>query len=180
MQNVKIIFIPGNGGDGTSLYGWFADIKDHFEKKGIKVLAPVYPDSDLARMEYWLPFLKALEPDENTIFVGHSSGAIAAMRYAEKYPILGSVLVCAYYTDLGLESERLSGYFETPFDWDAIQKNQKWILQFNSTNDPFIEVEEARFVHEKLHSEYYELHQGHFENDSLPELIDALREKLSK
>ena len=179
LGKIKIIFVPGNGGDGNSLYGWFSYLKNEFEKMGLEVLAPVYPDPALARAEYWLPFIENLKPDDKTILIGHSSGAIAIMRLAEKHKILGSVLVSAYCTDLGMESEKLSGYFNKPFDWEAIKKNQNWIIQFNSIDDPFIPITEAHFVHEKLNSEYYELTQGHFyPQDTFPELLNAVKLKL--
>lgn len=47
----------------------------------------------------------------------------------------------------------------------------------------WIPIEEARFVHQKLNSEYYEsFHDGHFGGDSekltFPELFQALKAKL--
>ncbi len=89
---MKAIFIPGNGG-GTPKDNWFPYLKRELEKLGITVIDQNFPDSDLARAKYWLPFIKTLGADENTILVGHSSGATAAMCYAEKNKILGSVLV---------------------------------------------------------------------------------------
>lgn len=58
-----------------------------------------------------MPFLKNdIKADEHTILVGHSSGACAAMRFAEQNPILGSILIGTTHTDLGIERERLNGY----------------------------------------------------------------------
>lgn len=181
---IKAIFIPGNGG-GTPRDNWFPYVKKELEAMQITVIAKDFPDNVFARQEYWLPFLKKLEADENTILIGHSSGAIAAMRFAEKNKILGSVLVGTYYTDLGDESEKKSGYFDRPWDWEAIAKNQKWIVQFNSSDDPWIPIEEARFVHEKLKTTYFEYtNQGHFGGDyfkeTFPELIDAVKKRLSR
>lgn len=174
-KNIKVIFVPGNGGDGNTSYGWFPYVKNELEKQGIQVVSPVFPDGRLARAEYWLPFIESLRTDENTILIGHSSGAIAAMKYAEGHKILGSVLVSTYYTDLGLESERLSNYFNKPFDWQKIKENQKFIIQFNSTNDHFIPIEEAHFVHDKLGTDYYELTEGHFQQTNFSQLIQVLK-----
>lgn len=181
---MRAIIIPGNGGEKPT-DNWFPYLKKELEKIGIKVDVPEFPDPILARSSYWVPFIKnTLKPDENTILIGHSSGAIAAMRFAEKNQILGTVLVAAYHTDLGLENEKISGYFDTPWDFDAIRKNQKWIIQFASLNDPWIPIEEARFVHENLNSDYHEfIDQGHFGGDyykeTFPEAIEAIQKKMS-
>jgi predicted alpha/beta hydrolase family esterase len=73
--------------------------------------------------------------------VGHSSGALAAIRVAEICPILGSVLVGAYHTDLGIEKEKLSGYFDRAWNWKKIKTNQNWIVLFASQDDPWIPID---------------------------------------
>lgn len=180
---MKAIFIPGNGGGGPK-DNWFPYLKTELEKLNVEVIASEFPDSQLARESYWLPFLKNdLKADEQTILIGHSSGAIAAMRLAETQRILGSVLVGSYHTDLGLSTEKQSGYFDRPWNWSSIIQNQGWIIQFASPTDPWIPIEEARFVHEKLNTDYYELpNQGHFGGDyykpEFPELLAALKVKI--
>lgn len=182
MKNAKVILIHGNGG-GTGEDNWFPYVKKELEKAGIEVLNPTFPDNKLARAEYWLPFIKELGADENTILIGHSSGAIAAMRFAEKNQILGSVLVGGYYTNLGDEGEEQSGYFDSEWNWKKIKNNQKFIIQFNSKDDPWIPISEARCIHEKLNTEYYETEtDGHFGGDKeyleFPKLIEVLKTKL--
>jgi hypothetical protein len=180
---MKVIFVPGNGGGGPN-DNWFPYLKREFEKLNIEVIASEFPDNFVARESSWVPFLKnELKADDQTILIGHSSGAIAAMRLAEKSPILGSVLVGAYHTDLGNPLEVEAGYFNRPWDWESIKKHQKWIIQFASINDPWIPIEEARFVHEKLDTEYYEfLDQGHFGGDyrklEFPELFKAVVDRI--
>ena len=176
---MRAILIHGNG-DSKPTDNWLPYLKRELEKLDIQVDAPQFPDTKLARAFYWLPFLDELKPDENTIIVGHSSGAIVAMRYAEKHKILGSALIGTYYTDLGYETEKLSGYFDTPWNWDAIKKNQQWIIQFAGKNDPWIPIEEAHVVRDRLNTIYYESpDQGHFGGDyykeTFPELLEAIK-----
>lgn len=176
MNAIKIIFIPGNC-NSTTHDNWFPSAKVKFEQQGLQVVAADFPDPDLARESYWIPFLlKELKADHNSILIGHSSGAIAAMRFAEQYQIFGSVLVGTYYTDLGMEKEKLSGYFDRDWNWERIRNNQKWCSIFASQDDPWIPVEEARYVHAKLNCEYHEYkNQGHFGGDyfkpDFPELV---------
>ncbi len=179
---MKAILIPGNGG-GTPQDNWFPYLERELPKLGIEVINTQFPDPVLARREYWLPFLTGLGAGEDTILIGHSSGAVAAMRYAQENKILGSVLVGACYTDLGVESEKESHYYDDPWNWEAIRSNQEWILQFASTDDPFIPIEEARVVHEHLGTDYREYtDRGHFGYPEpqleFPELVEAVKQKI--
>ena len=177
---VKVIFIPGNGGGNTN-DEWFPYVKKELEKIGCEVISPgEYPDSVIARMNIWLPFIDSFKPDENTILLGWSSGAVASMRYTEKHKIFGSVLIAPCYTDLGFERETESGYYDAPWDWENIKNNQKWVIQFSSTTDPYIPLTESRFIHEKIGSEYYEIDAGHFyPKTEFPELIEAVINKIN-
>lgn len=181
--DVKIILIHGNG-NSTPYDNWLPYVKVSLERLGFTVIARQFPDAELAFASSWLPFLKnELHADDNSVLIGHSSGALAAMRYAENHKILGSILVSAMYTDLGIESEKLSGYFDQPWQWDSIKNNQQWIVQFASTDDPWIPIEEPRFIHKKLSTEYYECtDQGHFGGNNnkptFPELVKAFTQKI--
>lgn len=183
-KQLKIIFIPGNGGgDINAPDGWFPYLKKEFEAQELTVISQNFPDPVYARKQYWLPFLEKLGADENTILIGHSSGAVAAMRYAEEHQILGSVLVAGEHTDLGHPSETISGYYSDPWNWEQIKQNQQWIIQYHSTDDPFIPIDEARFIHEKLESEYYEYtNQEHFGYPTpkleFPELVSLVCNKI--
>lgn len=177
------MLIPGNGNTDMSEI-WLPYAKAKLEELNIKVIAKNMPDPELARKSYWLPFIeKEIGQGDDVILIGHSSGAVAIMRYLETHKVKGAVLIGVCYTDLGLENEKVSGYYDEPWKWDVIKKNADWIIQFGSLNDPYIPIEEMRFTHDKLNTEYYEYpDQGHF-NDvnkiEFPELIDALKKHLS-
>ncbi|AKM79354.1 MAG: hypothetical protein UX85_C0002G0049 [Candidatus Beckwithbacteria bacterium GW2011_GWB1_47_15] len=183
VNKVKIIQIHGNGG-GSGKDNWHPYVHRELKKLKLKVLTPDFPDPVLAREKYWLPFLREeLKADKNTILIGHSSGAIAAMRFTEKNQLLGSILVASYYTDLGDKEEKASGYFDRPWQWDKIRKNQKWIVQFASIDDPYFPIKEPLFIHQKLNSEYHQyLDKGHFGADKkkkkFPEIVAVIKNKL--
>ena len=111
--------------------------------------------------------------------MGHSSGAVAAMRFAQEHKIAGSVLVAAYHTDLGMETEKKSGYFDEAWNWKSIKRNQNWTVLFASQDDPWIPVDQPRYIHEQLNCEYHEFgNQGYFGGDydkaTFPELSRAI------
>lgn len=184
-MNQKVVLIPGNG--GSSVNGnWFPSVRIELEEAGLEVIARSFPDPELARASYWIPFLlNEVGVDERTILIGHSSGAIAAMKLAEQQRILGSVLVGAYHTDLGMETERASGYFDKPWQWERIKNNQNWIALFASQDDPWIPIDEARHIHTQLDCEYHEYkNQGHFGGDydklTFPELSFSIVQNLKR
>jgi len=179
----RIVFVPGNGGS-TTHDNWFPYVQAALKAHGHEVIAATFPDPVLAREAFWIPFLlDELKVDKNTVLIGHSSGAIAAMRFAETHQILGSVLVGTYYTHLDVESEKKSGYFDRPWQWDVMKRNQQWTVVFASQDDPWIPVSEPRFVHQQLNCEYHEYtNQGHFGGDyhkpEFPELVTAVLKNL--
>lgn len=177
----KVVIVHGNGGC-TNQEVWIPWVKAELEKNNITVITPTMPDNVEAKASIWLPYLRdKLHCDENTIIIGHSSGAVAAMRYAEQYKLLGSVLVGACYTDLGYASERISGYYDVPWHWETIKKNQQWIIQFASSDDPFIPIQEPRYINKQLDTDYYEFtDQGHFVNKTIPFLVPIILKKLER
>lgn len=155
MSLPRVIILPGNGCSGGSIrecnwYGWMEDELRNSNKFS-EVLLRDMPDPVEAKEKIWLPFiLHELKVDENTIVIGHSSGAVACMRLLETTKLLGCVLVCACHTDLDDANEKLSGYYDRPWNWKVIKGQAKWIIQYHSSDDPFIPISEADYVAEKL------------------------------
>ena len=133
-----------------------------------------FPDPYRCRESIWMPHVQKLMADHDPskiVVVGHSSGAACAMRLLEKMgasnPIAACVLVAAAHTDLGDEDERLSEYFNRPWNWNLMAQGAKNIVLFHGTDDHLIPVNEARHIADKLssapHFEYREMNgKSHF------------------
>lgn len=172
------ILIPGNGGCSPA-DGWYPWVERELQALGLDVINRQFPDSVKARAQFWLPFLEELGAGEDTILIGHSSGAVAAMRYAETHVLLGSVLVGVCHTDLGDAFEAQSGYYAAPWPWARIRGNQQFIAIYNSTDDPHIPIAEARHVAAQLKASYFEFtDRGHFTGSTLPEVVEFIRRRL--
>lgn len=178
-----VVIVPGNGsGDifRANWYGWL------FEKlnsiSGVTCNMKNMPDPVRAKQSIWLPFMKdELKVDCESIIVGHSSGAAAAMRYAETNKVHGIVLVSAYTTDQGDELERSSGYFDRPWEWNAIKSNVSWICQFASTDDPFLPWNEQEEVANQLNCELHKYDtKGHFMSSTFPDLLKVISSHVEK
>ena len=179
MVAVKAILIHGNGGC-TAGDIWLPWLERELTALGLEVTNQTFPDNVKARAKFWLPHLELLGADEHTILIGHSSGAVAAMRYAESHRLLGSILVGVCHTDLGDSFEAASGYFDSAWQWQRIRDHQQWIAIYNSTDDPHIPIAEPRFVAAQLRCSYFGFtDRGHFTGArEFPEIVDLVRRKL--
>ncbi|XP_073413547.1 serine hydrolase RBBP9 isoform X2 [Dendrobates tinctorius] len=141
------------------------------------IRTPLVSISVTARESIWLPFMASeLQCDSETILIGHSSGAAAAMRFAETHPVFAIILVAAYTSDLGDENETESGYFSRPWQWEKIKSNCHHIIQFGSTDDPFLPWHEQQTVADNLGAELHKYtDRGHFQNTAFNDLLDVTR-----
>lgn len=181
----RVVILPGNGCGEVKDANWYGWMETELSKSGMfsEVVLENMPDPVEAKESIWIPFIKdELQVDSNTIVIGHSSGAVAAMRLLESCTLLGCILVSACHTDLGDANERASGYYARPWLWDSISANAKWILQYHSSDDPFIPKKEADHVAAQLKSEYYcYTNRSHFfRSQDVDDIIDALRSKLAR
>ncbi|XP_030626676.1 serine hydrolase RBBP9 [Chanos chanos] len=174
----KAVIVPGNGAGNVEQCNWYGWANKQINKiPDMTCLLKNMPDPVTARESIWLPFMeKELQCDEETVIIGHSSGAAAAMRYAETHKVFAIILVGAYISDLGDENERESGYFSRPWEWEKIRQNVGHIVQFGSTDDPFLPWKEQKAVADGLQAELHKYSdRGHFQNTHFQELIDAVQ-----
>ena len=75
----------------------------------------------------------------------------------------------------------ISGYFNRPWEWEQIKQNTQWIVQFGSTDDPFVPFSEQEEVAEGTAAEFHQFSdKGHFMSRAFPELINILMSKLQQ
>ncbi|XP_071490576.1 serine hydrolase RBBP9-like [Diadema antillarum] len=180
-SDAKVVIVPGNGCGDVENANWYAWLRDQLLKEGIQVILRSMPDPEVARESIWIPFMhKEMGCDEKTVIVGHSSGAVAANRYAEKYKVHGIVVVSPCVTHLGDENERASGYYSRPWEWQSIKENTNCIAIFGSDTDPFIPLREIQEVVDNLQPDETHIipHRGHFMERTFPELLDVVRKFL--
>lgn len=180
-SHVTVAVVPGNGDGDVEECNWYAYLRDSLHKPPkVEALLKNMPDPVTARESIWLPFMQdQLGCGENSIIVGHSSGAEAAMRFAEQHKVLGLVLVSAYTSDLGDATEQASGYFGRPWQWNKIKQNAGFIVQFASEADPFLPWSEQMEVAQALDAELHSYKdEGHFSDETFPDLAAVVQAKI--
>jgi uncharacterized protein len=164
---------------------WYLWLKNELHTRGIECILRDFPDPYQCRESIWIPFLQNdIGLDDDTVLIGHSSGAACAMRLLERQqddPLRSVILVATAYTDLGDEHERRSEYFSRDWNWEAMKKGAKNIVCYHGVDDPLIPVAEARHIAEKLRGENFVYHElngvSHFFEpwNSLLDLFDENR-----
>jgi uncharacterized protein len=176
-MDLRIVYVHGNQSTHWS-FAWATWLKREVELLGFDSFFETMPDSIIARQNYWLPFLEEhVKVGESDIIVGWSTGAVAAMRYAETNKIKGAVLVAPSYTDLNDDLEKASGYFDRPWSWPVIRSNQERIELISANDDPYIPQPEFEAIANSLDAHWSRLpNGGHFiKRSEFPEVLAAIK-----
>jgi len=172
----RFVYIHGDGVLHWS-WRWVTRLKQDLEAAGFTTFFETFPDSIEARSKYWLPFLKDhIGVGENDILVGWSCGAVAAMRFAQEHRVKGLALIAPYFTDLGLEAVRNSGFVDPGWDWHSIRERVNSIAMFFSDEDPYVSQAEFAELASNLRAKTFAIHgAGHFSDmETFPQLTDYL------
>jgi predicted alpha/beta hydrolase family esterase len=187
MTNVLIL----HGTDGTPQSNWFMWLKGKLVGRGYHVWLPQLPNAEKPNSKTYTDFLlsnKDFTYDENTVIIGHSSGAVEVLHLLQNLPtqtrIKGAVLVSAFKDDLTWES--LSDLFLEPFDFDKIKEHCSKFIFIHSDDDPYCPIDHAKYLATKTDGELIVFDgQGHFNTEvgpqyeQFPEIIQFIDELLN-
>lgn len=151
MKNALILHGTGN----NSTDNWFQWLRGELEKIDYEVWVPDLPDADRPNQRTYNKFLiddSDWEYNEDSIIVGHSSGAVAILGLLQALPgdvqIGACYLVGSFKNDLGWES--LRELFAEPLDFEAIQQKSKLWYFIHSDDDPYCPLDHAQYLHGQI------------------------------
>lgn len=187
MKKIYIIH-RWDGSPNEPLLQW---LKFSLEKEGHRVIVPAMPEPAVPKIETWVGKLKeVIEPDGETIIVGHSIGGQAVLRYLETLPegikIAGIVLI-APWMELDAETIKEEGeevieiarpWMETPIDFAKVRSHLGGSAAIFFDDDPFVPLEQKNLFEKELNAKIFVEHgKGHFSpGDGITELPIALEE----
>jgi predicted alpha/beta hydrolase family esterase len=158
---MKVFLFHCWGGDGRSCWsGWLAD---KLTEKGIEVVSPDFPDTDLPKLEEWLKVVREKVPkfSKDWVLISHSLGGPTILRLLESFgdEKVGTViLVAAFAKDLGIPE--IANFVNKDFNWEKIKSKAEKFIVINSDTDPFIELEEGERIAKLLGGELLVEHNG--------------------
>ena len=171
MKKALILHGTGNNSQGN----WFPWLKSELEREGWKVWVPDLPDSAKPNSKKYNDFILANKDwqfNEESVLIGHSSGAVVILSLLQHLPddakVDTCILVSSFKDALGLE--KLEGLFEEPFDFEKIKQKAKKFIFIHSDNDPYCPLEHPRYLSEQLGGELLIIEgQGHFNLEASPD-----------
>lgn len=163
MKNAIIL----HGTMGSPKGNWFEWLKGQLEAKGLQVWLPELPHANQPSLREWADFVHSNCPftlNEDTLVVGHSSGAILALILAQENDApIGQVIAVSVFHDNALNWDANSRLFDVPFRWSAIHAHAQKLLFVHSDDDPYVPLAQAQFVANNCQAELIMIPgQGHF------------------
>jgi len=151
---VKIFLIHGSFGNPQE--NWFPWLKQKLESLNHEVIVPTFPTPKNQSLENWNKIFVEYEKkiDENTIFVGHSLGPAFLLNILDRIntTITASFFISGFIKLLGNETfDSINKTFvDKAFDWQNIKQNCKHFFIYHSDNDPYVPIECANELANKL------------------------------
>lgn len=138
MKNALIL----HGTEGTPQDNWFPWLKDELQKKGYNVWVPQLPHAEKPNIKRYNKFIFGNSDwkfDEDSVLIGHSSGAVTILGILQYLPDDVTVGTCVLVGSFknNLEWDVLDGLFEEPFDFKKIKSKAKWFIFIHSDDDPY-------------------------------------------
>ncbi len=189
-MNKKVYIIHGwDGSPNEPMLQW---LKSSLEEKGYDIVVPEMPEPAVPKIESWVGKLKDVVgsvPDEETIFIGHSIGCQALLRYLQtldgSIKIAGVVLIAPWMEldkqtmeDEGQEGIEIARpWMETPIDFQKVKSHIKKAVAIFSDNDPYVPLSQKDLFEKELGAEVIvENNKGHFTiSDGIDSLSSVLK-----
>ena len=144
----KVYLVHGWEGSPGKLYEWLAS---ELAKEGLEVETLAMPNPDEPIITDWVAKLNECvgkNPDENIIFVGHSIGSQAILRYLARLETTGLfggfVFIAPWLKVSGLKTQEeidiAKPWVETPIDSKKVSQHipKDKIIAIFSDDDPFV------------------------------------------
>ncbi|MCK4650281.1 class I tRNA ligase family protein, partial [Candidatus Pacearchaeota archaeon] len=183
LGNVVLI----HGKKMTSDDAWYPWFGEEVKKKGFEFVAPDLPKNNDPVLSEWLEELDKINPNKNTILVGHSRGGVAIMRWLERLSEgkrIKKVVLISTNNPANIKKSRekdTHGFYEAgPYNFEKIKSHCDDFVVIHSKNDPVIAFEAGERNAKGLNAKFkvYE-DKFHFGRclDEVPEVLEEINER---
>lgn len=176
-----------HGYTASSQANWYPDLKNNLASKGIVVHVFDMPNSHNPTEKEWLDFLEAkiTNFDEKSIFIGHSLGCVAILRFLEDKNMnnIESLFLVSGFVEDSPISE-LSEFVKRKINYSKFIETIKNRVVVSAEDDDIIPYQYSEILAKKLNAQFVLLKNGrHFiDRDGFTEftyLINLVKKQLS-
>jgi len=179
---MRIILIHGfNANPQMNFHPW---LRDELHQAGFEVLAPELPFSGEPDLFEWL---KAMEEqvgriDADDIILGHSLGAVMALRYLESAEMSATpralILVAAPWTHKRAE---MKSFFMSEFDADVLMWKAQDFIIVHSKDDELVPFDHAKKYRDILKGKLLTREgEDHYMGEQYPILLELIKKLADK
>ncbi|MBT4445857.1 serine hydrolase family protein [archaeon] len=178
-----------HGSFGNPNENWFPWLKTELEALGHELIVPKFPTPIDQSLESWRKIFSKHKAkiDQNTIFIGHSLGPAFILDILQQSN--KKISVCFFVSGfLGLlgnpEFDQINQTFtDRKFNFNKIRSSCQKIIMFHSNNDPYVPIEKANELQQKLDADLKIIDNGgHFNKESgflqFPQLLKEIKKNL--
>jgi predicted alpha/beta hydrolase family esterase len=142
-------FVIIHGAYGNPEENWSPWLREELSKLG-EVIAPEFPTPEGQTLENWRNVFD--ESDENTVLIGHSLGPAFILDLLERHKAKAVFFVAPFIDNIDDPAfdEINKTFVNREFDWESIKKNCPKFVIYHSDNDPYVPLELAEKIANKL------------------------------
>ncbi len=150
----RVFIIHGYGGHPSG--GWKPWAKKTLQEKGFAVTVPQMPDTNHPRKIAWVAEIAQAvgEPRPDDVFIGHSLGCIAVIRYLEnlgnEHRVAKAIFVAGFYEELGPEYDELLSFLDEPVAWERVKAVCASFVVIHSDDDDAVPLQRGLDLAAKL------------------------------
>ncbi len=180
MANVFIF----HGVEGCPEENWFPWLKKELEELGRPVVVPPFPTPANQTLERWMEVFEKYESliTPETILIGHSLGAAFALSIIEKHPVQAAFLISGFVGKIGHPFDlSMETFTQKHFNWERIKSHCRTFGIFHSDNDPYVALNKAEELAERLESGIELVPgAGHFNSASGYDTFELLLDRIKR
>lgn len=175
-----------HGFTASSKANWFPWLKSEMENIELTLIVPNMPNTNDPHLLPWLQKMEevAEEINNNTIFIGHSLGCIAALQFILKknIAIKGVILVSGFMDEnpMEVQKEGLSQFVDEPLDVERVKALIPNRVAITAIDDDIVPWAATKKLADRLGAQLIERSNGkHFiDRDGFvefPEILDLIK-----
>lgn len=156
-----------HGAFGYPEENWFPWMKENLERLGYEIHVPAFPTPEGQTFDGWLQILRQYTLDNETIMIGHSTGAlfIPPALQALKKSVKAAFLIAPFMHALGhpMFDALNESFVAQRWCGKNSQKMAGHFFVYYSDNDPYIPAKESKDFARRLNAKTIEIAgAGHF------------------